>query len=98
MRNTNKILVGKSEGKRSFRRRRRVWEDNNKMDLKGNRVCGCVLVSSGLGWGPVADSCERGNEPSGSMKGGKVLDYLSMLLALQEGLCSMELVSYIFIA
>jgi hypothetical protein len=40
----------------------------------------------------VAGSCEHGNEPSGSIKCGEFLDYLSVLLASQEGPCSMELV------
>jgi hypothetical protein len=40
----------------------------------------------------VAASFEHGNEPSSSIKGGEFLDYLSVLLASQEGLCSMELV------
>jgi hypothetical protein len=40
----------------------------------------------------VVGSCEHGNEPSGSIKCGEFLDYLSVLLASQEGLCSMELV------
>jgi hypothetical protein len=36
MRNThtNKILVGKSEGKRPLGRPRRRWKDNNRMDLR----------------------------------------------------------------
>jgi hypothetical protein len=38
----------------------------------------------------VAGSSEDGNEPSGSIKGGELLDYLSVLLISQEGLCSME--------
>jgi hypothetical protein len=29
---------------------------------------------NGSGQGPVAGSCEHGNEPSGSMKGGEFLD------------------------
>jgi hypothetical protein len=33
MRNAHKIFVGKREGKRSFRRPRRKWENNIKMDL-----------------------------------------------------------------
>jgi hypothetical protein len=41
----------------------------------------------------VAGSCEHGNEPSGSIKFGELLDYLSVLLASEEELCSMELVS-----
>jgi hypothetical protein len=33
----------------------------------------------------VAGSCEHGNEPSGSIKCGGFLGYLSVLLASQEG-------------
>jgi hypothetical protein len=40
----------------------------------------------------VAGSCEHDNEPSGSIKCGECLDYLSVFLASQEGFCSMELV------
>jgi hypothetical protein len=41
----------------------------------------------------VESSCEHGDELSGSIKCGEFIDYLSVLLASQEGLCSMELVS-----
>jgi hypothetical protein len=41
----------------------------------------------------VAGSYEHGNEPSGSIKCREFLDRLSVLLAYQEGLCSMELVT-----
>jgi hypothetical protein len=41
----------------------------------------------------VAGSCEHSNEPSGSINYGEFLDWLSVLLASQEGLCSMESVS-----
>jgi hypothetical protein len=34
----------------------------------------CGLDSSGLGYGQVAGSCEHGDEPSGSIKGGEFLD------------------------
>jgi hypothetical protein len=34
-----RVLVGKSEGKRSLGRHRRRWEDNNNMDLQEVR-CG----------------------------------------------------------
>jgi hypothetical protein len=34
----------------------------------------CGLDSSGSGQGPVAGSCEHGNEPSGSIKVGEFLD------------------------
>jgi hypothetical protein len=36
-------------------------------------VGGCGPDSSGSGQGPVAASCEKGNEPSGFIKGGKFL-------------------------
>jgi hypothetical protein len=39
----------------------------------------------------VAGSCEHGNKPSCSIKCREFLDRLSVLLASQEGLCSMEL-------
>jgi hypothetical protein len=39
----------------------------------------------------VTDSCEHGNEPSGSIKCKGFLDKLNLILASQEGLCSMEL-------
>jgi hypothetical protein len=42
----------------------------------------------------VAGSCECGNEPACSIKCGEFLDWFSeKLLAPQEGLCSMGLVS-----
>jgi hypothetical protein len=37
-------------------------------------VSRCGLDSSGSGEGPVAGSCEHGNEPSGSIKGGEFFD------------------------
>jgi hypothetical protein len=39
----------------------------------------------------VAGSCEHGNEPSGSIKGGKFLDWLSDYQLLKKD-CSLELV------
>jgi hypothetical protein len=33
MRNAYKILIGKREGKRQFRRLRHRWEDNTRMNL-----------------------------------------------------------------
>jgi hypothetical protein len=41
----------------------------------------------------VSGSCEHGDEPSGSIKFKKFLHKLSVLIASQEGLCSMELVT-----
>jgi hypothetical protein len=40
----------------------------------------------------VAGSCEHDNEPSGSIKGGEILDLAELLLACQEEICSIELV------
>jgi len=34
----------------------------------------CGLDASGSGWGPVAGSCEHGNEPSGSIEGGEFVN------------------------
>jgi hypothetical protein len=34
----------------------------------------CGLHSSSCGQGPVAGSCDHGNEPSGYIKGGEFLD------------------------
>jgi hypothetical protein len=40
--------------------------------------------------GPLAGSCEHGNERSGSMNGEKLLDLLSELLASKDHLSSVE--------
>jgi hypothetical protein len=40
----------------------------------------------------VVDSCKHSNEPLDSIKAEECLDYLSMLLASQEGLYLMDLV------
>jgi hypothetical protein len=68
------ILVGKPEGKTPLGSSRCRWEDNIRMDL------------SEIGWGGMdwihlaqdrsqwLSSCEHGNEPSGSIKGGEYLD------------------------
>jgi len=47
----------------------------------------------GLGYGPVAVTCEYGSKPSDCIKGGKFLDQLSYL-ASQEGFWSVELIIY----
>jgi hypothetical protein len=43
------ILVGKPERRRPLGKPRCRREDNIKMDLGGNRVCGCGLDSFGSG-------------------------------------------------
>jgi len=58
-------LVGKPEGKRPLGRPRRRWVDNIRMDLQ---EVGCGLDWAGPEQGQVADACECGNEPSGSIK------------------------------
>jgi hypothetical protein len=42
------------------------------------------LDSSGSGFGPVAGSCEHGNETTGSTKSGKFLDHLNECLLLKK--------------
>ena len=62
------VLVGKPEGKRLPGRPRRRWVDNIRMDLQ-EVVCGYVdWIGLLPGQGQVADACERGNEPLGSIK------------------------------
>ena len=65
---------GEPEGKRPLGRPRRRWEDNIKMDLQEVGCGGYGLDRVGSGYGRVADTCERGNEPSGSIKYGEFLD------------------------
>jgi len=42
--------------------------------ILGKWVGRCGLDASGSGYGPVADSCEHGNELSGFIKVGEFLD------------------------
>ena len=67
-----RVLVGKQEGKRPLGRPRHRWVDNIKMDLQ---EVGCGYIEC-IGLAQVADACECGNEPSGSVKCGEFLDYL----------------------
>jgi hypothetical protein len=70
-RNAYRILVGKARRRRPLGRYGHRWEDNIKMDDR----MGCYgLDSSGSGWEPVEGSCERGNEPWGSIKYWKILE------------------------
>jgi hypothetical protein len=63
-RNVYKVLMGNPEGKRPLGRSRRRWEDGIRMDI---REIGWGSVDPvGSGYGPMADSCEYGNEPLGS--------------------------------
>jgi hypothetical protein len=64
------FLVGRSKGKRPLGRPRRRWEDNINMDLQE--------VRGGCGdWMEMAqdrDTCEYGNELSGSIKCAECFD------------------------
>ena len=53
-------------------------------------MSGYELHGSGSGQGQVADTCECGNEPSGSIKCGEFLDYLrtGQLLKNDSAPCS----------
>jgi hypothetical protein len=85
MTNAYKIVAEKSDGKRPLGRSKHRWEDYIRMDLRSwAETRG--LNSSGSGQRPVACSCERDNESSGSIKGIEFLNHLD------EGLCPMELV------
>jgi hypothetical protein len=71
VRNAYSSLVGNPEGERLLGRPRCGWNDNIKMDLKETvRRCGL----DALVLGPMASSCEHGNEPSGSIKSGEFFD------------------------
>jgi hypothetical protein len=61
-----RVLFGRPEGKRPLGRPRRRWEDNIKMDLRKIGIDGANWIQ--LAQGPVADLCEHGNEPSGSIR------------------------------
>ena len=58
-----RVLVGKPEGKRPLGRPRRRW-----VDLQEVGMWAWGLDWAGPGQGQVADACECGNEPSGSIK------------------------------
>jgi hypothetical protein len=72
MRDVYKSLVWKSLGKRLLGIPRCRWKDNIKMNFRDR---GYGLDSSGSGQELVADSCEHGNEPSGSTKAWNFLTF-----------------------
>jgi hypothetical protein len=65
-----RVLVGKPEGRRPLGRPRCRWVDNIRMTLQ---EVGCGYMDW-IGVAQVADACECGNEPSGSVKWGEFLD------------------------
>jgi hypothetical protein len=50
-RDAYRALVGKPEGRRPLGRRRRKWEDNIKMDLRGVGWAWTVSIWLGIGTG-----------------------------------------------
>jgi hypothetical protein len=70
-RGSYRILVGRSEERRPFRRLRRRWEDNIKMDLQD-------VGRESVDWIDMAQDRDRWralvNELSGSIKCGEFLD------------------------
>jgi hypothetical protein len=71
--NAYKILVGKTEGKRPLGRHKLTWENNTRIDpgeLEWEIIDWITLIHNRL---PVVSSCEHGNEPSDSIKGGNLL-------------------------
>ena len=69
-----RVLVGKPEGRRRLGRLRCRWVDNIRMDLQ-EVGCGYMdWIGLDPGYRQLADACECGNEPSGSVKCGEFLD------------------------
>jgi hypothetical protein len=60
-RNAHRILVRRPEGKMPLGRPRRRWVHVIKMDLR-------EVGWDGMDWIELEDSCEHGDEPSGSLK------------------------------
>jgi hypothetical protein len=73
MRRLYKNPVGKPVGKRTLGRFNCRWKDNIKTDLKEP---GC----NAQWW----TTCEHGNEPSSSLKGGEFLAQFSYYLVIKE--------------
>ena len=68
-----RVLLGKPEGRRPLGRPRRRWVDNIRLDLQevGDGYMDWIGLAQDR---QVADVCECGNEPSGSVKCGEFLD------------------------
>jgi hypothetical protein len=53
------------------------------------------LGAYGLGLGPMVGSCEHGNEPSDSIKGGELVDYPSDCQLLKKDSVPLDLLSFV---
>jgi hypothetical protein len=74
VRNACRTLVGTLEGKTLVGIPRRRWVDNIKIDLREIGWGAMDFIDMAENGGPVEDSCEHGNEPSGSIKCWEVLE------------------------
>jgi hypothetical protein len=73
MRSIYTILIGGPVWKIPLGRTRRRWK-NVALELREIGRGRCGLDSSGPGLVPVVSFCENGNEPAGSIRGGKFLE------------------------
>jgi hypothetical protein len=74
-----KVLVGEPEVKRPLGRPKRRWENGIRMDL-GEIGWVRRVDSVGSGHGPVADSCEYGDEAGATEFVGSLVSYESSML------------------
>jgi hypothetical protein len=63
-----RVLVGRPEGNRPLGRPRCRWANNIKMDLEEVLWEGMDWIDLAQDREKVAEACEYGNEPSGSIK------------------------------
>jgi len=78
--------MGKSEGTKVLGKPRSRWEASIKVDIK--KIGEDYILDSGCG--PLAGSCERGNEPMGFVS-NIIYFEAERPLGVQEALCSMDL-------
>jgi hypothetical protein len=81
-RNAYRILVKKPEGRRHLGRQRCRWVNNIKMDLREDGVVWTRLIW--LRIGPLDGCCKHGNETSGSIEYGEVIEYLHKCQLLEK--------------
>jgi hypothetical protein len=79
-----RVLVGRPEGRRALGRPRSRWEDNIKMELQKNARERKDWVDLAQDRGQMADSCECGNEASGSIKCREFLEHMSRCKLLRK--------------
>ena len=78
--------MGKSEGTKVLGKPRSRWEGNIKVDIK--KMGEDYVLDSGRG--PLAGSCERGNEPFGFIS-SRIYFEAEQPLSVQKALCSVDL-------